>query len=197
MIGRIAKCKKCNNQFKIEELLYPAKTLELKPIKNDSIVQISKRNGNTKIEPNKTLPSSEIRSPKAPLTRSSRKIIYIASSLFAIALFGIAALIFIGNFHLISGSNKGHSIVRRESFAFSEFIVRAGQITSMPPKSAMILFPLGYSVLQREGIIEIDEAIKNKTDDKEKLELDQAVRNAQREINKMIRDAQRAAKNTN
>jgi hypothetical protein len=67
----------------------------------------------------------------------------------------------------------------------------------MPPKSAMILFPLGYSVLQREGIIEIDEALKNKTEAKEKLELDQAVRNAQREINKMIRDAQGAVKNTN
>jgi hypothetical protein len=72
MIGRIAKCKKCNNPFRIEELIFSPKPLELKPIDNDPIEQITKHNSNKK---------SETESPQAPLTESSKKPVYKASPL--------------------------------------------------------------------------------------------------------------------
>lgn len=185
MIGRIAKCKKCNNPFKIEELIFSPKPLELKPNDDDPIEQITKHNSNKK---------SETESPQAPLTESSKKPVYKASSLLAVAVFGIATLLFIGNTHIISGSDKGLSIVRRDSFGFSEFFINADQITAMQPVSAKTQFPLSCKALQRVGIVKADEASKKRINDKEKSEIDKAVRDAQKEIDKMMRDAEKSFK---
>lgn len=106
MIGRIAKCKKCNNRFKIEELIFSPKPLEFNPIDNDSIEQTKKNNSNkkknnsnNKIESETSLPSSDTESPRTPLTQDSKKTVCNASSLIVIVFLGIAALLFIGNIH--------------------------------------------------------------------------------------------------
>jgi hypothetical protein len=67
----------------------------------------------------------------------------------------------------------------------------------MPPISAAAGFPLGYKVLQREGIIKSDETLKERMGDKEKRELDQAVRDAQTAIYKMMQDNQSKSKKDN
>jgi hypothetical protein len=195
MIGRFAKCKKCNNRFKIEELIYSPEFLELKPISNVSIEQKTKHSSDNKLESEKFIPSSETETFQEPSNHSSPKIKCKAAFLLTIPLFGILALLFIGNCHIISSSNKGLSIVFRDSVGFSEFFINADQITSMPSVSARTRFPLGYSVLKREGIIKSDEAAKRRIDDKEKKEFDQAVRDAQKEIDKIMRDAQKDLKN--
>jgi hypothetical protein len=195
MVGRIAKCKKCNNPFKIEELIFSPKPLELKPIDNDSIEQTAKHNSNNKLEPKTSLPSSRTESPHAPLTQCSKKTLYKASSLLTIAVFGIAVLFFIGNIHIIGGSNKGFSIVRRDSFGFREFFINADEITGMQPVSAKTQFPLSFKVLQRVGIVKADEASKKRVNDEEKSEIYKAVRDAQKEIDKMMRDAEKSFKN--
>lgn len=187
MIGRFAKCKKCNNRFKIEELICYPKPLDLQPINNDSIEQKTKHNSHNKLESGTFIPSSETESFQAPSNHSSHNKIYRASSLLVIALFGIVALLFIGNCHIISSSNKRLSIVFRDSIGFSEFFINADQITGMPPVLARIRFPLGYSVLEREGIIKSDEAAKRRIDDKEKKEIDKAIRDAQKEIDNMMK----------
>ena len=99
MIGRIAKCKKCNNPFKIEELIFSPKPLEFNPIDNDSVEQTKKNNSNTKLESETTLPSSETESPRPPLTQGSKKTVCSASSLIVIVVLGIAAFLFIRNIH--------------------------------------------------------------------------------------------------
>ena len=99
MIGRIAKCKKCNNRFKIEELIFSPKPLELSPIDNDSIEQTKKNNSNNKLDSEITLPSSETESPRTPLTPGYKKKVCNASSLIVIVVLGLAAFLFIGNIH--------------------------------------------------------------------------------------------------
>ena len=192
MIGRFAKCKKCNNRFKIEELICSPKPLDLQPINNDSIEQKTKHNSHNKLESGTFIPSSETETFQAPSNHSSHKKLYKASSLLAIALFSIVALLFIGNCHIISSSNKGLSIVFRDSVGFSEFFINADQITGMPPVLARTRFPLGYSVLEREGVIKSEEAAKRRIDDKEKTEIDKDVRVAQKEIDKIMRGAEKS-----
>ena len=245
MIGRIARCKKCNNLFKIEELISSPKPLELKPTENDTIKQTTKRDRNDKLGSKTSLPSSETKSPQASPLQSSKKtievvaqpritpegkaqadstaqqprqqvsvsrgrqrrhrtsggvrkpLLYITSSLLVVGLIGIAASLFIGNFHIISGSNKGISIFRRNSFGIREFLINADRITGMPTVSAKKQFPIGFKVLQREGIIKSDDVVKKPIDTEERREFNKAVRDAQNEIDKMMRDARNAYKNPN
>ncbi|MBI5580981.1 MAG: hypothetical protein HY895_17660 [Deltaproteobacteria bacterium] len=194
MIGKIAKCKKCNNPFKIEELIFSPEPLELKPIHNGFIEQTTKHYGNHRLEPEASLPSSGTASLRAPLTQSSKKTFYKASPLLVIAVLGIAALLFIGNNHIISGRDKGLSIVRRDSFGLSEFFVNADRITAMQPVSANAQFPLSFKVLQREGVIKADEASKRRINDEEKKEIDKAVRDAQKEIDRIMQGAEKSFK---
>jgi len=67
----------------------------------------------------------------------------------------------------------------------------------MPPVSAKKRFPIGFKVLQREGIIKSDDAFKKPIDTEERREFNKAVQDAQNEIDKMMKDAQNALKNAN
>ena len=186
MLGRSATCKKCNNPFKIEEQIDSPNPLEFKPIYDDSIERKTKRNRSNKLEPEtgSFMPLSHQRSKK----RAHKRPFIIA-----IALLGIVALLFIGNYHVIRGGSKGLSIVRRDSIGFGEFFINADEITGIPSVSAKKRFPLGYKVLQGEGIIKSDEASKKMIDEAKQRELDEAFREAQKEIDKMTKEAQRAS----
>ena len=71
----------------------------------------------------------------------------------------ILLVVLIGNFHVIMGSDI-FKIVRRDSFGFSETIINTDEITGMPWLAAMSRFPIGIRVLQREGLLESDEAMQ-------------------------------------
>lgn len=187
MVGRIAKCKKCNNRFKIEELIYSTKASDLKPDKNDFIKRVQKNRSDIHLPSKKILPFSDTESFQKYLNKPFRKNNYKALSLFFILFFGIFAFLFVGNFHIISESNKGLSIVHRKAFGFSNFFINADQIADMPSDSAKLKFPIKFNVLQREGIIQSKETPKSQIDDNERKEIDQAIRDAQKEIYEMIK----------
>ena len=205
MIGRIAKCKKCNNPFKIEELISSPKPLELKPIETVEVVAQpritpeGKAQADSKAQPPRQQVSvSRGRQRRHRKSGGVRKpLLYKASSLLVVGLIGIAASLFIGNFHIISGSNKGLSVARRNSFGVREFCINADRITGMPAVSAKKQFPIGFKVLQREGIIKSDDAVKKPIDTEKRREFNTAVRDAQNEINKMMKDSQNALKSPN
>jgi hypothetical protein len=194
MIGRIAKCKKCSNRFEIEELILSPQPLKPKPVEKEYFKQTSKYNRDKKPDPETTSPSPKAKSPPAPLNQSSGKRSYKAPYLLAVAFFCIAALLFMGNFHIIRGSQEGLSVVRRDSFGFREFFINADNISSISPVSAATRFPLGFKVLQREGIIKSEEVSKKRISDEEKKEIEKALQEAQREIDKIKQEAQKAKK---
>jgi len=66
----------------------------------------------------------------------------------------IAFIIFMGNYHIITGSKSGMSIIKRDTFSFSDFLIPMDKITSMPYLAAKSQYPVGVKALQREGIIE-------------------------------------------
>ena len=107
-----------------------------------------------------------------------------------VVLVAIAVLLFFGNFHIITGGSVGPKIVSRDSFGFSEIFINVDAITSMPWISAKSRFPLGCRVLAREGIIESDEAFKARIEREAKEEFDKAMRDAQKETEKLLRDLQ-------
>jgi uncharacterized membrane protein len=194
MIGRIAKCKRCNNRFKIEELISSPKPPEHKPVENEYSEPTAKHDSNKKSEPKTPLPSPVAKSPYAPLNKGAKKSLYRAISLFVILILGISALLFIGNFHIIRNSQEGPSVVQRDSFGFSEFFINADTIMRIPRALAETQFPLGLKVLQREGIIKPEEVSKKQMSNEEKKEWDKALRDAQKEIDKIKQDAQKASK---
>jgi len=65
-----------------------------------------------------------------------------------------AFIIFMGNYHIITGSKSGMSIIKRDTFSFSDFLIPMDKITSMPYLAARSQYPVGVKALQREGIIE-------------------------------------------
>ena len=188
MIGRSARCKKCNNPFIIEEWIYPPKPLELILLQNDSIEKEASHKDDPKSASEKIPSSSKTDLPQAFSNRSSNKKAFTAPILAAMALLGILTLLFIGNFHVIKSGNQRLSVVGRDSFGFSEFFINADQIKSMPPDSAAAGFPLSYKVLQKERIIKSDEVSRKEMAEKEKKEFDQALQDAQRAIRKMTQD---------
>lgn len=84
----------------------------------------------------------------------------------------VVGLLFM-NFHVITGENVGFKVVRRSSFGFSEFIINVDAITGMPWFSAKTKYPLGCKVLEREGMIESDDAFKRRIQDETEQEMRQ------------------------
>ena len=65
---------------------------------------------------------------------------------------------FVGFFHIITGEGVGFKIVLRNSFGLSEFFINADSISGMPAIAAKARYPIGCAILQREKILESDEA---------------------------------------
>jgi hypothetical protein len=194
MIGRFARCKKCNNRFRVEELIFASKPLERMPIKNDSVEAETQHKDGHEHGAEKVLLPSRAKSSSAFSNQNSKKKSYKAQAIVAFAVFVIFTGLFIGNFHVIKDGNQRLSFVNRNSFGFSEVFVNADKIKSMPPVSAAAAFPLGYKVLQSEGIIKSDAVLNKRMDDKEKREFDQALQDAQRAIHKMMQENQKPSK---
>ena len=156
MMGRIAKCKKCNTRFKIEEPNNSPKPLELKPLETTT-----KPNSNNKLESETSFPSSKTESSPAPRNQSSGKTVRNALFLLAIAVIGVAASLFVGNFHAISGSSKGLSVVRRDAFGFSEFFINADEITRTPSLQPKHDFRSAGKFLKEKGSLNPTKHLKS------------------------------------
>jgi hypothetical protein len=77
----------------------------------------------------------------------------------ALILLVVGVGLFVTNFHIISGSNiSGLKIVKRLSFGFSEFLINVDEISGLPYISVASKYPLGVKILQREKILESDDA---------------------------------------
>jgi hypothetical protein len=76
----------------------------------------------------------------------------------AIATAALAAVLFVGNFHLFTGSGLLPRVVHRVSFGCSEFIVNSNALMDMPPAMRAMHFPLSSMALQRYWNREIEQA---------------------------------------
>lgn len=108
-----------------------------------------------------------------------------------LVLIAIAVLLFFGNFHIITGGSVGPKVVSRDSFGFSEIFINVDAITNMPWISAKSRFPIGCRVLAREGIIESDEAFKARITREANQEFEKAMKDTQKETERLLRDLQR------
>ena len=95
----------------------------------------------------------------------------------------IAFIIFMGNYHIITGSKSGMSIIKRTTFGFSEFFIPIDKITSMPNFSAMSQFPVGVKALRREGRIESHNTFNSRVEREAKKKFDKALKKAQDKFN--------------
>jgi hypothetical protein len=102
-----------------------------------------------------------------------------------LVLLGLGVVI-VGTCHVITGSEAGVSIVRRQSLGFSEFFVNVDAITNMPYFSAKSRYPLGCRVLQDLGLIESDEQFNARIRRKLEAEMDEAQRKAEAEVRRLV-----------
>jgi hypothetical protein len=72
---------------------------------------------------------------------------------YTLPVLGLALLLFVGNYHLITGFSSMPRVVERDSFSFSEFIIDYESITGMPVLMAKSRYPIGCKVLLREGMV--------------------------------------------
>jgi len=77
----------------------------------------------------------------------------------AILIFSILAItLFCGFFHIVQSSKNGLFFVKKTAFTLSETFVNMDTITGVPFIVAVAKYPLAIRAMQKEGIIESDEA---------------------------------------
>jgi len=72
--------------------------------------------------------------------------------------------------YIIDSSYRGNQLVKRDSFGFSEIIINVDKINALPRVVARQTYPIGFLVLQREGIVKTDEAIARERDMQQRLQ---------------------------
>lgn len=111
-------------------------------------------------EPNTPQLSAEVR-PSATVSLPKSQ----AGAITFLIILVLAIVIFFGNVHIISGGGlAAPRVVRKESFGFSETFVNIDTITHMPWIAAESRYPLSCAVLQREGLIESDQELRQQRD---------------------------------
>jgi len=96
----------------------------------------------------------------------------------------VTIIAFVGNVHLVTGSNVAYSIDKRESFGFSEMFVDVDAITGMPWIAAKSRFPLGCRLLQRKRIIESEEHMRERIRANTEEAMDEARKKAVEQMKK-------------
>jgi len=102
-----------------------------------------------------------------------------------VGIFAILVALFFGNFHIVSGKS-GTTVVRRESFGYSEAFINVDAITGMPWLAAKGRYPLGCRVLQREGLIESDEAFRDRIEQESRDWVEKAMREAEEQTRRLF-----------
>ena len=105
-----------------------------------------------------------------------KKPIWTSNLIILLVIITITVVIFLGNFHIITGGGVGLKVAKRDSFGFTESFIDVNAITGMPWIAAQYRYPYGCRVLAREGIIESNDEFKKRI-----------TRDMQQEINKTMR----------
>lgn len=183
MVGKKFRCKLCSSIISIAQDFFKEESLRYKSdevfTKNNDANDSNKNNG-----------------AKVVLVLNKEMVQRIGKFLavFVFVIFG--AILFIGNFHIITGGNVGgFSIASRDSFSFREFLVNVDEITGMPFIAAKAQHPFGVKVLQRTGLIESEDAFKKRVERETKEKMDKAMQESKRQFeenwNKSIQDSQK------
>lgn len=101
----------------------------------------------------------------------------------------VAAIMFLANFHFITGKNVGFTIAQRDSLGFAEMFINVEQITGMPYIMAQSQYPLGFKVLVREGMVESPEEIHKRVMAEAKIEMDRIMHEAQIQQQQMMQES--------
>jgi len=112
----------------------------------------------------------------------NRKVSPVVAAVFIL----VPILIFLGNFHIVRGSAIGWRLIPRMSFGFREMIVDVDEITGMPHIVATSRYPLGCKVLQREGIIESEDQMKDRVREDLEREMEDAKRKVERDMRRLM-----------
>jgi len=89
-----------------------------------------------------------------PITRSVKVFFLVAVG----TILFCGSLWFVGTYHIVSSSKNGTMVIPKAIFTFKETFVSVDEITGMPYIVAQTRWPLAIQALQREGILESDDA---------------------------------------
>ena len=106
-------------------------------------------------EPNAT---NFLQKLSVPFTRSAAFVWLVAVG----AIMFCGSLWFVGTYHIVSSSKNGTMVIPKAIFTFKETFVSVDEICGLPYIVAQSRWPLALQALQREGILESDEARKTR-----------------------------------
>jgi len=126
-------------------------------------------------------PRSDVRTDEAEKASSfwTSEVNSRAAFLWILLIFALVQGWLLGTHHVVQ-SSEGTQLIRKVHFTFAECFVSLDAITNMPAVAASAKYPLAVKALQREGILESDEA----RDERIQLEV-------QEEMDKSLQDIQR------
>jgi len=104
-----------------------------------------------------------------------------------LGIVGFLVILF-GKFHVVQ-SEDGTNLIPKIHFSFSETFVSLDAITGMPFVKAKEKYPLGVKALQREGILETDEAFEARIKAETEAEMREAEDKAMQDFNERMRQS--------
>ena len=96
----------------------------------------------------------------------------------------------LGHYHVVQ-SDDGTRLVPKVHWTLSETFVDIDAITGQPAITASARYPLTIKALQRDGILESDEAREERLRQETKAEMERIRRESEEEAARYMRDAQR------
>ena len=116
--------------------------------------------------------------PAAPPTEAEKQ----RKRYITIGLIVVLCLLAIGSLHIVSSSEAGISIVPKVSFSFAETFVSLDAITGMPFIAAKMKYPLAIKALQRNGMLETDEAFQRRIEEETRQQMERAEEEARKQM---------------
>jgi hypothetical protein len=133
--------------------------------------------------------------PKPPVTErhevvfkdESRRRLPLGVIVAGLGIVGFLVILF-GKFHIVQ-SEDGTEVIPKIHFTFSETFVSLDAITGMPFVKAKEKYPLAVKALQREGILETDEAFEARIKAETEAEMREAQDKAMQDFNERMRQS--------
>jgi hypothetical protein len=104
--------------------------------------------------------------------------------LWLLAILAVIGVYVFGSHHVVS-SSMGTKLVPKVHFTFSETFVSLDAITGMPFLQAKTQWPLAVKALQKEGLLESDDAFKSRIEQG----VQEDMRKAQEDIERQMRNS--------
>jgi len=104
-----------------------------------------------------------------------------ATFLWVLLILALLAGWVLGTYHVVQ-SSQGTQLVRKVHFTFAECFVSLDAITSMPAVASSAKYPLAVKALQRDGILESDEARDERIQQEVQEQMDKSLQDIQRRM---------------